>query len=100
MTKPRNPPAGKGRKPDKLMRDALILALMREAEDDAGAVVQKLHVIAGKLVEKAMAGDIQAIKEVCDRVDGRPTQPPGEEEAPVAVSRIERVIVRPETKDP
>lgn len=99
MTKPRNPPVGRGRKPDKIMRDALILALMRETEDGAGAIVQMLHVIAGKLVEKAMAGDIQAIKEVCDRVDGRPTQPPGEEETPAAVTRIERIIVSPEAKD-
>ena len=100
MTKPRKPPAGKGRKPDKLMRDALILALMREAEDGTGEAVKRLHMIAGKLVEKAMAGDVQAIKEICDRVDGRPTQPPGDEEAPQSgVLRVERIIVRPEAKD-
>ncbi len=89
MTKAR--PAAKGRKPDKLMRDALILALMREAGDGESDAIKKLHVIAAKLVEKAMAGDIQAIKEVCDRVDGRPTQPAGEEEVAQTITRIERI---------
>ncbi len=100
MTKPRKPPVTKGRKPDKIMRDALILALMREAEEGAGVGIKKLHMIAGKLVEKALAGDIQAIKEVCDRVDGRPTQPPGEEEALETITRIERIIVHPQAKNP
>jgi hypothetical protein len=74
------------------MRDALILALMREAEDGAA---KKLNLIAAKLVEKALGGDIQAIKEVCDRVDGRPTQPGSEEEAPQTLTRIERVTFMP-----
>src|ERR1700676_4930877 len=95
LTKPRKVPVQKGRKPDKLMRDALILALMREAEDGDGAPTKKLHLIAGKLVEKAVAGDIQAIKEVCDRVDGKPTQPVNEDEAPPILTRIERVISMP-----
>lgn len=88
MTKPRQPPARRGNKPDKLMRDALILALMREGGDGAA---KKLNLIAGKLVEKALGGDISAIKEICDRVDGRPTQPAGEEDMPQNITRIERV---------
>lgn len=98
MTRPRSPAVPKGRKPDKLMRDALILALMREAEDGEGVATRKLHLIAGRLVEKAMGGDISAIKEVCDRVDGKPTQPAGEDQAPPPLTRIERVIVRPQKK--
>ena len=92
MTKPRKPPAARGRKPDKLMRDALILALMREAEDGEGVATKKLHLIAARLVDKALAGDIPAIKEICDRVDGRPGQAAGDDEAPPPLTRIERVI--------
>ena len=94
MTNPRKAAITKGRKPDKLMRDALILALNREAEDGEGRPTKRLHVIAGKLVEKACAGDIAAIKEICDRVDGKPTQPANEDDAPPIVTRIERIIVR------
>jgi hypothetical protein len=68
-TRPRG--NGRGAKPDKLMRDALILALMREAEDADGRPTRKLNLIAMRLVEKAIDGDIQAIKEINDRVDGR-----------------------------
>lgn len=69
----RNTPS-KGGKPDKLMRDALMLALNREAKDADGKKTKKLNIIASKLVDLAMAGDIQAIKEVSDRVDGKPAQ--------------------------
>ena len=63
----------KGGKADKLMRDALMLALNREATN-GGKKTKKLTIIAEKLVDLAVAGDIQAIKEVSDRVDGKPTQ--------------------------
>jgi hypothetical protein len=99
LTHPRKAPVQKGRKPDKLMRDALIMALMREAEDGEGIPTKKLHLIAGRLVEKAMAGDISAIKEVCDRVDGKPTQPVNDDEDLPILTRIERVLVRPQTKN-
>lgn len=64
----------KGGKPDKLMRDALMLALNREATDTDGQKTKKLNIIAAKLVELAVNGDMQAIKEVSDRVDGKPAQ--------------------------
>lgn len=64
----------RGGKPDKLMRDALILELHREAEDADGTMTKKLRLIARKLVDKAAEGDVQAIKEVNDRVDGRAHQ--------------------------
>ncbi len=65
----------KGSKPDKLMRDALMVALQREAEDADGRKTRKLYIIADRLVEKAMQGEIAAIKEIADRVDGKATQP-------------------------
>ena len=85
------------------MRDAIILALKREAEDGEGVLTKKLHLIAGRLVEKALAGDIQAIKEINDRVDGKAGGEGAGEAEPVNLKRIERVIVYPdggpETKD-
>jgi hypothetical protein len=65
----------KGSKPDKLMRDALMVALSREAKDAQGKPTRKLYIIADRLVEKAMEGEISAIKEIADRVDGKATQP-------------------------
>ncbi len=52
----------------KVMTDALILALNRLAEDGQ---TKKLSMIATALVEKAAAGDVNAIREVYDRVDGK-----------------------------
>lgn len=63
-----------GSKPDKLMRDALMVALKREAEDADGKPTRKLNLVAEALVEKGIAGNIQAIKEIGDRLDGRPAQ--------------------------
>jgi hypothetical protein len=96
MTNPRKAAVGRGRKPDKLARDALILALMREAEDGEGIPTKRLNLIAFKLVERAEAGDLSAIKEIFDRVDGRATQPVGDDDAPPIFTRIERIIVRSE----
>lgn len=55
------------------MADALVLALNREA-DNAGEPTKKLHVIANQLVDLAMTGDVPAIKEIFDRIDGKPHQ--------------------------
>lgn len=63
-----------GSKPDKLIRDALMVALKREAKAANGQPTKKLALMAEALVEKACQGDVQAIKEVADRVDGRPAQ--------------------------
>jgi hypothetical protein len=83
------------------MRDAIIMALKREAVDGEGAPTLNLNIVGHKLVEKAMAGDIQAIKEINDRMDGKCISGEGgEDSAPAILKRIERVIVRPQAKDP
>ncbi len=58
----------KGRK-DKPFKDALAMEL-KAAGDDHKA----LRRIAKSLIEQAQAGDIQAIKEVANRLDGMPLQ--------------------------
>ena len=63
------------------------LALKRETADADGVLTRKLHLIADRLVEKAMAGDIQAINEINDRVDGRPGGNELGESAPTSLSQ-------------
>ena len=48
-------------------------ALMLELADADGEY-GKLRKIGAKLVEKALDGDMAAIKEVADRTDGKPSQ--------------------------
>lgn len=64
----------KGSRPDKLMRDAIILALHREANGSDGKPTKKLYLVAEKLVDAALSGDMRAQCEVNDRVDGKSPQ--------------------------
>jgi hypothetical protein len=52
---------------EKPFADALRVALL----SDGG---RRLRIIAEKLADKAEQGDIQAIREIADRLDGRPAQ--------------------------
>jgi hypothetical protein len=70
----RGNPNPKGSKPDKLMRDALMVALNREAVDAEGKPTKKLALLASALVDKAVGGDVSAANAVMDRVDGKPHQ--------------------------
>ena len=68
---------------------------LKEAGDDHKA----LRIIAAKLIEKAQEGDMQAIKELADRTDGKvPQAIVGDEDEPPInlVSKIVREIVRPQ----
>lgn len=54
---------------------------------------EKLRKIADKLIDLAAEGDIQAMKEIGDRLDGKAAQTiSGDPDAPL-VHKIERVIV-------
>jgi hypothetical protein len=56
------------------MRDAIMVALHRESKDANGKKTKKLYQVANALVDIAIGGDVPAIKEICDRIDGRPSQ--------------------------
>lgn len=82
----------RGQQRDKPFRDALRLAIA-DAEDNP----RKLRHLAERLYDKAAEGDVQAIKEVADRLDGKVPQGivGDDEHDPVSLKVIERVIVRP-----
>lgn len=63
----------KGGKPDKLIRDALMIALKREHKVD-GKSSSKINAIAAKLVDLAVEGNVQATTLIADRVDGKAMQ--------------------------
>jgi hypothetical protein len=57
------------------MRHALIRALHREAWDANGKPTRRLEEVADKLVDLAISGNMEAIHEIFERVDGRLPQP-------------------------
>lgn len=72
-------------------RDALYKALIRYKSKTIKRK-KALHHIAEALIDKAIDGDMPAIKEIADRLDGKPAQaitgPQGE-----PITLVERVIV-------
>lgn len=56
------------------MTDALMIALHREVESSEGKKTKRLSLIADQLAAKAAEGDIQAIKEIFDRTEGKAAQ--------------------------
>jgi hypothetical protein len=62
-----------GRKGEKHWRDALMIAVNETREGDPEGR-RNLRVIADVVVNLALAGDMQAIKEIGDRMDGKAPQ--------------------------
>ncbi|MGM4997829.1 hypothetical protein AB8A05_04125 [Tardiphaga sp. 538_B7_N1_4] len=94
---PGNKLAAGGRK-DKPFRDALRMELAALGEDDP----KGLRGIARNLLKIAAGDDgLPAIKEIADRLDGKPAQAieNGEDGAFQVIQRIERIIVSPEDRD-
>lgn len=87
-----------GRPKTKPFRDAILRAL--EAAGDEAAL---LDAVATALVVKASSGDVQAIKELADRMDGKVPQAVigGDEDDPPiqTVTRIELVAADGNRKD-
>lgn len=88
----RGRPPGPGEKP---WRDAIRRAVNRHVKGDGDP--KALDKLADQLVAQGLTGDVSALKEIGDRLDGKPmqaTEHMGEGGGPV-VHRIERVIVKP-----
>ena len=71
-------------------------AVMRALEQTGTDRKKAIDALAAALVEKGLTGDVSALKEIGDRVDGRPAQDlnvGGQEENPI-VHEIKRTIVR------
>lgn len=62
-----------GAKSDKLWRNAILLAVHRETKDN-GRKTNYLTRLAAQLVNKAEAGDVTALREIGDRLDGKAAQ--------------------------
>ena len=73
MASRNNPGSGKGR--NKIWSDAIRKAVneLRENGDDPKKV-KALGLLANKLVSKALEGEMAALKEIGDRLEGRPSQ--------------------------
>jgi hypothetical protein len=54
---------------DKPLREALLISLNRKAEKDPKT--RRLQMVADALVDAAIKGELTALREVFDRVDGR-----------------------------
>ena len=82
-------------RPPKERSFANMLNIAIKEANDLG--ITKLREVADALVSKAIAGDVQAIKEVADRIDGKvPQALVGDDESdPInLVTEIRRVIVQ------
>lgn len=62
-----------GRKGEKIWADAVRRAVMRRLEDIEGQP-KKLECIADRMVDSALEGKMDAIKEIGDRLDGKARQ--------------------------
>lgn len=69
---------------------------VKEAHETSGT---KLRALADTLIDRALTGDVQALKEVADRIEGKvPTPVAGDPENPLhVVATITRRIVHVKT---
>ncbi|MDE2107451.1 MAG: hypothetical protein KGL39_60200 [Patescibacteria group bacterium] len=94
----------RGPRPEKFMRDALMLELNTEVHDPKlprahrrgqkdHNLIKRLRLVARALVNSAIDGDVAAIKEINDRIDGKiphPVKMGGDENAPpIAVKSLQ-----------
>jgi hypothetical protein len=79
-----------GRTRNKPWLEALRLALHEETPDGR----KRLRAIADKMVELALAGDLEAIREIGNRLDGRPRQQVEVDASVTAGESIEAILER------
>ncbi len=61
-------------------------------DEDSSKKIKSLRLLARKLVTKALEGDVAAIREVGDRLDGKATQAVQVDQS-VQITHIERTII-------
>ena len=86
-----------GQKLDKIWRNAIRKAVndkLVDDEDEHGHKSKALYLLARKLVRVGLKGDVSALKEIGDRLDGKPAQAV-ELGIRVQITRIERTIIDP-----
>ena len=72
-----------------------LIAALNEADENNIPKIRRL--VNALFVPKALEGDVAAMKEVMDRVDGKvPQQIQGDPDAPLIIDRIIREFVEPE----
>jgi hypothetical protein len=83
-----------GRPPSEKTFANMLRVALKEAHEKGG---DNLRQVAQALVTKALTGDVPAIKEIADRMDGKvPQALVGDEDfAPILISRIE--LIAPKT---
>lgn len=84
----RGNPNPKGSKPEKIWRAAIMRAVNRAQE---GCKTKHLETLADKVVAMGLKGDMSAIEEIGNRLDGKPTQ--GIDLAPTAEG-LEALLAR------
>ena len=87
-----------GAKSDKEWRNAIRKAVheLRAADEgDLARKVKALTLIARRLITRAVKGDVAAMKEIRDRLDGRPTVAV-DMTVSEPITKVEHVIIDPE----
>jgi len=101
MAAPKNP---KGKKSEKPLVDALRIVLNEPADKDNPKGARKVRRVAEQLVDQAMKGDVKAIREVWDRMEGKAVQAVnlgGQDGNPVGTDNkwtVEFINATPESK--
>jgi ribosomal protein L17 len=81
-------------------RDFLTQHIIAELNELTADQVTKARALVRALITKAIDGDVPAIREVWDRVEGKvPQVIAGDADNPITIERIERVLVHPENTD-